>query len=92
MSCEIYELPIDIISLREKNLRFDIMSYSEGWEQIKYINKEEYTKQHKGFIADVDGDIIIFYDDNLCMAARNLVVTHEELVITFVDILQMEKS
>lgn len=77
MRCEIYELPIDIISLREKKLGFDIMSYSEGWEQIKYINKEEYAKQRKGFIADVDGDIIIFYDDNLCMAARNLTVTHE---------------
>lgn len=75
--CEIYELPINAVNLREKNLGFDIMSYQEGKEQIKLINKEDYAKQHAAFIANIDGDTVIFYNENLCMADRNLSITHE---------------
>lgn len=77
LDCEINTLPIDVIKLRDKNLGFDIMSYSEGKELIKGINKTAYASQHKGFIADVDGDIVIFYDDSLSFAERNLVIAHE---------------
>lgn len=77
LDCEINTLPIDVIKLRDKSLGFDIMSYSEGKELIKIIGKTAYASQHKGFIANVDGDIIIFYDDSLSFAERNFVIAHE---------------